>query len=274
MFRLGLKSIVIGAVLSVALLGASSEAKAFWGHWAYGGYGWGCGLGCGPACWNGYVAPCAFTSCSPCATLCDPCVGYTPYNSGYWYLGYRPGPLRRLLLGHCRWYWGGDCFGCADACCPTESPCADCAPGCPSCGPGPVIRTTPAPTNAPVLTQPAPVQPAPAPGVPAPAPGVPAPALPDSTYAEPGNSGLLTIWVPSDAKVTVNGMLTKSTGSRRQFVSYGLQPGMSYKYEICAEIIRDGKSVVENRTVILQGGSRSSVAFGFNVKPNEELASR
>ena len=115
------------------------------------------------------------------------------------------------------------------------------------------------------------MQPAPAPGLPVPAAG---PGLPDSTSANPNTSGLLTIWVPADAKVTVNGMLTKSAGSRRQYVSYGLNPGFSYKYEIVAEIVRDGKSVVENRTVVLQGGSRTSVAFGFNVKPNEELASR
>ena len=39
---------------------------------------------------------------------------------------------------------------------------------------------------------------------------------------------LLTIWVPHDATVTINGNATKSTGSRRQFVSYGLRPGYSY----------------------------------------------
>ena len=50
-----------------------------------------------------------------------------------------------------------------------------------------------------------------------------------------GESGLLTVWVPYDAKVTINGLLTKSTGSKRHFVSYGLRPGYTYKYEVKAE---------------------------------------
>jgi uncharacterized protein (TIGR03000 family) len=47
---------------------------------------------------------------------------------------------------------------------------------------------------------------------------------------------LLTVWVPYDAKVTINGMPTKSTGSRRQFVSYGLKPGYTYTYDVTASI--------------------------------------
>ena len=87
------------------------------------------------------------------------------------------------------------------------------------------------------------------------------------------NSGLLTIWVPSEAKVTINGLTTKSTGSRRQFVSYGLQPGFSYKYDVHAEIVRDGKIVEENKIVTLTAGERGALAFGFNVKTDEAMAS-
>ena len=46
------------------------------------------------------------------------------------------------------------------------------------------------------------------------------------------NAGLLSVWVPEDAKVYVNGHLTKSLGSYRQFLSNGLTPGLSYKFEI------------------------------------------
>ncbi len=53
------------------------------------------------------------------------------------------------------------------------------------------------------------------------------------------DSGLLTVWVPYDATVTINGIKTKSTGSRRQFVSYGLKPGYAYSYEITAEIAQE-----------------------------------
>ena len=51
-----------------------------------------------------------------------------------------------------------------------------------------------------------------------------------------GDSCLLTVWVPYDAKVTINGMPTTSSGSRRQFVSYGLRPGYTYSYEVTASI--------------------------------------
>jgi uncharacterized protein (TIGR03000 family) len=83
------------------------------------------------------------------------------------------------------------------------------------------------------------------------------------------DSGLLTVWVPYNAKVTVNGLETRSTGSKRQFVSYGLKPGFSYKYEIRAEVLRDGQLETETRSVVLTPGERASVAFRFNPKPQE-----
>jgi uncharacterized protein (TIGR03000 family) len=86
------------------------------------------------------------------------------------------------------------------------------------------------------------------------------------------NSGQLTVWVPYDAKVIVNGLETRSTGSKRQFVSFGLKPGFNYKYEVRARVIRDGVAVEETKVVTLTAGGRDSVAFGFNPKPKEEVA--
>lgn len=116
---------------------------------------------------------------------------------------------------------------------------------------------------------------------PSPAPG--AGSTPPGTTAlpTPENSALLTVWVPYDAKVVVNGLETRSVGSRRQFVSYGLTPGCSYKYVIVAQVTREEKGPngeiqqkvqEDNREVILTAGARTSVAFGFNPKPNQELA--
>ena len=86
------------------------------------------------------------------------------------------------------------------------------------------------------------------------------------------NSGLLTIWVPADAKVTINGLETSSTGSRRSYVSFGLKAGFSYKYDVHAEIVRDGHIVEENKTISLTAGDRGAVAFAFNEKTGEGLA--
>jgi uncharacterized protein (TIGR03000 family) len=60
-------------------------------------------------------------------------------------------------------------------------------------------------------------------------------------------------------------MLTKTTGSKRHFVSYGLRPGYTYKYVVKAEIVREGKIVTEEQTVAITAGDRSGVAFGFNI---------
>jgi hypothetical protein len=54
-------------------------------------------------------------------------------------------------------------------------------------------------------------------------------------------------------------------------VSFGLKPGFSYKYEVRAQIVRDGQLVEEARTVSLTAGQRFAVAFGFN-KPAESVA--
>jgi uncharacterized protein (TIGR03000 family) len=137
--------------------------------------------------------------------------------------------------------------------------------GCSSCGnAAPAVAPSPAPTPAkkPVA------EPAPAPATPAP----PVPVEPKTTGLSADESGFLTIWVPYDAKVTVNGMETKSQGSRRQFVSFGLKPGLSYKYVVKAEVVRDGQLQEDTRTVILTAGEISAVAFGFNV-PSQQVAS-
>jgi uncharacterized protein (TIGR03000 family) len=119
-------------------------------------------------------------------------------------------------------------------------------------------------------TMPAPAMPA-MPGM-EPAPSVP--AEPTSTSAPtPENSGVVTVWLPFDAKVTINGRATSSTGSRRQFVSYGLKPGYSYKYVIHAEVETDGNTLESDRTVTLTAGSNTSVAFGVIQNPAADLAS-
>ncbi len=102
-----------------------------------------------------------------------------------------------------------------------------------------------------------------------------APERPSSSYVpKPSNSALISVWVPYDAKVIVNGHVTESKGSRRQFVSYGLQSGYSYKYEIKAQVVRDGKILEDVRTVTLTAGEDTSVAFGFQSIPSQSLASQ
>jgi uncharacterized protein (TIGR03000 family) len=141
-----------------------------------------------------------------------------------------------------------------------EAPAAP-TPAAPAIPPEPGMTTPPGPS---------PNEPA-TPGASAPAPGMP--TEPTTSSPTPDNSGVVTVWVPFDAKVTINGLATRSSGSRRQFVSYGLKPGFSYKYEIHAEVVKDGKTMEDTRTVTLTAGQNTAVAFGFTTNPTEAVAS-
>jgi uncharacterized protein (TIGR03000 family) len=256
------KILVFGAVIVVALFAVVNQANAW------------CG-GCGSPLYGPF----------PAYTAWDSCCGSDLY------LGWLHGPIRRLVFGPYRWYggWYG-AYGCGyrtyGCCYPTYtvSPC--CGGTVPSMGTisiqgttvthGQPTPATPTPAPKSIIDGPnVPVEPGMTPA--APAPGLPgteptAPGTP-TTNVTPDNSGTLTVWVPYDAKVTINGMATKSTGSRRQFVSYDLKEGFSYKYEVKAEVVRDGKIVEDVKTVVLTANSNNSVAFGFNITPAEGLAS-
>jgi len=86
------------------------------------------------------------------------------------------------------------------------------------------------------------------------------------------DSGVLTVWVPNEAKVLINGLPTKSTGSTRCFVSYGLQPGHTYEYKVKAEVVREGKIITKKQTILLPAGAQRRVAFGFSTPSSEGLA--
>lgn len=74
-------------------------------------------------------------------------------------------------------------------------------------------------------------------------------------------SAILTVRVPSDANVYVNGHKTASRGSVRQYISRGLEKGQSYRYEVKAEFVRNGKTIQKTEEVRLLGGQAISVAF-------------
>jgi uncharacterized protein (TIGR03000 family) len=255
MFGLSWKPLLIGTVVATAVAVGAVQAEACWACGSYYPVSWG---------YSAYYSPC-YTSC--CTLGCDPCYS----TSCGWYVGYRPGPIRRLLLGPYRWYygcWGGYSACCWDTCC-TYAEVGTMAPTLPA-QPTPTEAQKPAVPQEPAQpTIPPPTLPSqPEPGVEPPKEGAP------STFNAPQTSGLLTIYVPYDAKITVNGLATRSQGSRRQYVSYGLKPGFSYKYEVRAEVVRDGQLVEDVRTVMLTAGAREMLTFGFNPAPSQEVASR
>jgi uncharacterized protein (TIGR03000 family) len=224
MNRPSLKCLLMGVLVVVALAATAPQADAFW----HGGHG--C---CYSACYWPCYSSCYWPCYSSCYSGCGSC-GYRGWGCGG--CGYRS-------VGCCGSYVT-DCCTTTDSCC--------------NGGTGGAMAPTPAaPTPAPAK-MPAVEQPAPA----APAPAMPPP--PKTSATSPDESGVLTVWVPYDAKVTVNGQATQSKGSRRQFISYGLKSGLSYKYVVKAEVVRNGEVQEDTRTVVLTAGDATAVAFGFN----------
>ena len=273
---------VVLSMLVLGVFGMSQSAFGFHHFRAWGFPYYGC-----PVCDYGWYDPCCAPVVEPCcgpvaaapvvaapvvtapvaAAPVDCCGPAVSYGYPAYYLGWRPGPIRRLLFGRYRWYatsyWGGYyytpecCDGGFDA--PIES--------------APVVE--PAPTPAPATT------PAPAP---APAPATDTTSIlttngvyHQTSYTQPEatheNSGIVSISVPDDAVVYVNDIRTTAKGTNRSFVSFGLVSGNEYDYVIRAEVTRNGQTYVETKVVTLKAGQKDAVAFSFPeiTNPTEQV---
>ena len=102
----------------------------------------------------------------------------------------------------------------------------------------------------------------------------PAPESTINTTESRSTSGLISIWVPFDAKVSINGHETKSVGTSRQYVSYGLEKGLQYKYVVKAETVVNGQLITDSKVVILTAGQEESVAFSLTPGPVNALAAK
>jgi uncharacterized protein (TIGR03000 family) len=96
-----------------------------------------------------------------------------------------------------------------------------------------------------------------------------APVIEDSTSANT-SSVYFTVSVPADAKVMINGKETTTTGASRTYVSRGLDAGRQYKYDIRAEAVRNGKTVVDTQTVTVRAGDRQNLSFALNERSTDE----
>jgi uncharacterized protein (TIGR03000 family) len=105
------------------------------------------------------------------------------------------------------------------------------------------------------------------------APGAAPPAKKAATGDErntrnaPSNGTLLTVHVPAEAVVYINGNLTKTTGTLRRYVSIGLEQGRRYTYEVQAVIPGQDGQRADNRTVHVRAGQAAEVAFPFDNVP-------
>ena len=86
---------------------------------------------------------------------------------------------------------------------------------------------------------------------------------PQAGYAPDGRSVMLSVRLPADAKVFVNGKPTTSTGAFRTYISRNLEPGRKYAYEVRAEVVRDGKKLARTKLVRLPAGRGVNLSFDF-----------
>jgi uncharacterized protein (TIGR03000 family) len=71
------------------------------------------------------------------------------------------------------------------------------------------------------------------------------------------------VTLPAGAKLAFDGHVTSSTSSTRWFVSPPLETGSNYKYELRAELVRDGMRSVVTRTVLVRANQETRVSLNF-----------
>jgi len=75
----------------------------------------------------------------------------------------------------------------------------------------------------------------------------------------------LKLHVPEQAKVTLAGAATKQTGEVRSYTTAGLNPGQHWDgYTVRVELEKDGKTVVEEKTLSIEGGKSYELSFDMN----------
>lgn len=67
--------------------------------------------------------------------------------------------------------------------------------------------------------------------------------------------------LPSDARLTVDGVDCPLASGNRTFDTPALEPGKKYVYTMKAEVVRDGQTYAETRRVIVEAGKRVKVDF-------------
>ncbi len=93
-----------------------------------------------------------------------------------------------------------------------------------------------------------------------------------STAPNRANTALLTASLPTDAVVFINGRRTTRTGTHREYASHNLQPGREYRYEVRAQVVRNGRTIEDTKAVLLRPGEKKSLDFDFSGVTSTPLA--
>jgi uncharacterized protein (TIGR03000 family) len=74
----------------------------------------------------------------------------------------------------------------------------------------------------------------------------------------------LTLHVPAEAKVTLAGTAMKQAGEIRRYATNALPAGQAWQdYTVHVELVRDGKTLTEDRQITLTGGTAQELSIDF-----------
>ena len=103
------------------------------------------------------------------------------------------------------------------------------------------------------------------------APPVINPAPKDMPKVEPKKGGVtsapafITVNVPADAKITIDGAATKSVSTVRTFSTPELNAGTVYYYTLTAEVVREGKTYTATEKVAVEAGATAQITLNPNI---------
>jgi uncharacterized protein (TIGR03000 family) len=90
---------------------------------------------------------------------------------------------------------------------------------------------------------------------------IPPPAKNEKPKDEKPKGGNVSVTLPADAKLLFNGVAASGTGRVRTFLTPPLARGQNYKYELTAEVTRDGRTERVTETVIVRAGETAKVTL-------------
>ena len=90
--------------------------------------------------------------------------------------------------------------------------------------------------------------------------------------ADDASSAILSLEVPEEARVFINGELTSTPGRLRRYRSRNLSADQDYHYQVRAELERDGQRLVRTQLVSMRGGTSQELRLDFDAPPITTLA--
>jgi uncharacterized protein (TIGR03000 family) len=94
---------------------------------------------------------------------------------------------------------------------------------------------------------------------------------PKKEEAQTSAPATIIVTLPVGARLTVDGIATKSTSERRTLVTPALEVGSTYVYTLRAEMTSNGQALAQEQQVTVRGGQTSTIQFNLS---SQGIASR